>query len=104
MKIEAIPAEATRFKETELGPLPEEWRVVRLGEVFDIQQGKALSRKKDKGLRPRPFLRTANVFWGRLDLSNLDQMDFSEEEEKKYALKPGDLLGSCKELCVRVCV
>ncbi|WP_287927907.1 restriction endonuclease subunit S [Thermus sp.] len=77
---------------TELGPLPEEWRVVRLGEVFDIQQGKALSRKKDKGLRPRPFLRTANVFWGRLDLSNLDQMDFSEEEEKKYALKPGDLL------------
>ncbi|RTH16244.1 restriction endonuclease [Thermus scotoductus] len=92
MKIEAIPAEATRFKETELGPLPEEWRVVRLGEVFDIQQGKALSRKKDKGLRPRPFLRTANVFWGRLDLSNLDQMDFSEEEEKKYALKPGDLL------------
>ncbi|WP_051080476.1 restriction endonuclease subunit S [Thermus scotoductus] len=34
MKIEAIPAEATRFKETELGPLPEEWRVVRLGEVL----------------------------------------------------------------------
>ncbi len=80
------------YRMTELGPLPEEWRVVRLGEVFDIQQGKALSRKKDKGLRPRPFLRTANVFWGRLDLSNLDQMDFSEEEEKKYALKPGDLL------------
>ncbi len=36
MKIEAIPAEATRFKETELGPLPEEWRVVRLGEVASI--------------------------------------------------------------------
>ncbi len=40
MKIEAIPAEATRFKETELGPLPEEWRVVRLGEVAEIQTGK----------------------------------------------------------------
>jgi len=84
--------EAVELQETEIGPLPTHWRVVRLEEVFDIQQGKALSRKKDKGLRPRPFLRTANVFWGRLDLSNLDQMDFSEEEEKKYALRPGDLL------------
>ena len=30
------------YKMTELGHLPEEWRVVRLGDVFDIQQGKAL--------------------------------------------------------------
>ncbi|RMD64043.1 hypothetical protein D6833_04910, partial [Candidatus Parcubacteria bacterium] len=80
------------YRMTELGPLPAEWQVVRLGEVFDIQQGKALSRKKDKGIRSRPFLRTANVFWGRIDLSIIDQMDFSEEEEEKYKLHPGDLL------------
>ena len=80
------------FKMTELGPLPEEWRVVRLEEIFDIQQGKALSRKKDKGIRPRPFLRTANVLWGKIDLTTLDQMDFSPEEEEKYALHAGDLL------------
>ena len=80
------------YRMTELGPLPEEWRVVQLGKVYEIQQGKALSRKKDKGLRPRPFLRTANVLWGKLDLSVLDQMDFSAEEEKKYALSNGDLL------------
>lgn len=48
--------------------------MVKLGETFDIQQGKTPSRKKDKGSRPRPFLRTANVFWGHIDLSNLDQM------------------------------
>ena len=80
------------YRMTELGPLPEDWRVVKLGEVFDIQQGKALSRKKDKGIRPRPFLRTANVLWGKIDLKNLDKMDFFPEEEKKYALQPGDLL------------
>jgi len=80
------------YKMTEVSPLPEEWGVVKLGEIFHIQQGKALSRKKDKGIRPRFFLRTANVFWGHIDLSTLDQMDFSEEEEKKYALKSGDLL------------
>ncbi|BCP66526.1 restriction endonuclease subunit S [Thermus thermophilus] len=80
------------YRLTELGPLPEEWRVVRLGEVFDIQQGKALSRKRDKGIRPRPFLRTANVLWGHIDLRTLDYMDFTPEEEKKYALQQGDLL------------
>ncbi len=80
------------FKMTELGPLPEEWGAVRLGEIFEIQQGKALSRKKDKGVRPRPFLRTANVLWGRIDLTTLDFMDFASDEEKKYDLRPDDLL------------
>jgi type I restriction enzyme S subunit len=80
------------FKMTELGPLPEEWQVVRLGEAFDIMQGKSLSAKKNKGFRPRPFLRTSNVYWGYLDLSNIDMMDFTEEEEQKYTLKYGDLL------------
>jgi type I restriction enzyme S subunit len=80
------------FQMTELGPLPQEWRVVRLGEVFDITQGKSLSAKQNKGIRPRPFLRTSNVYWGYLDLSKLDVMDFTEEEEQKFALQPGDLL------------
>jgi type I restriction enzyme S subunit len=80
------------FQMTELGPLPKEWRVVRLGEVFDILQGKSLSAKQNKGVRPRPFLRTSNVYWGYLDLSKLDVMDFTEEEEQKFALQHGDLL------------
>ncbi|MEJ5240897.1 MAG: restriction endonuclease subunit S, partial [Anaerolineales bacterium] len=80
------------YRLTELGPLPEEWRVVRLGEVFEITQGKSLSTKRNQGVRPRPFLRTSNVYWGYLDLSKLDVMDFTEEEEKKFALQYGDLL------------
>ena len=90
-----VPVEATGrlpLRETDIGPVPAHWEVVRLGEKFDIQQGKALSRKKDKGVRPRPFLRTANILWGRIDLLHLDQMDFSEKEEEKYRLQPGDLL------------
>jgi type I restriction enzyme S subunit len=80
------------YKMTELGPLPEEWRVVRLGDLFEIQQGKALSQRARAGPRKRPFLRTANVLWGRIDLSVLDEMHFEEEEEERLALIPGDLL------------
>jgi type I restriction enzyme S subunit len=82
----------SEFKETALGPLPTDWEVVRLGDLFSLQQGKSLSRKKDKGVSPHPFLRTANVRWGRIDLSTVDQMDFTEEEVKKLSLEFGDLL------------
>ena len=84
--------ERVALQESEIGPLPAHWRVVRLGEVFDILQGKSLSAKQNKGVRPRPFLRTSNVYWGYLDLSKLDVMDFTEEEEQKFALQHGDLL------------
>jgi type I restriction enzyme S subunit len=80
------------FKMTELGPLPEGWSIARLGDLFAIQQGKALSPKARSGPRRRPFLRTANVYWGRIDLSTLDEMHFEESEEKRLALRAGDLL------------
>ena len=72
--------------------LPPDWERVRLGDLFEIQQGKALSPKARAGINPKPFLRTANVFWGRLDLGTVDEMDFSDEEAAKLALRPGDLL------------
>ena len=69
-----------------------DWRKVRIDECFDIQQGKQVSKSNRRGNNQWPFLRTANVFWGRLDLSALDRMNFTPEEEKKLALQRGDLL------------
>jgi type I restriction enzyme S subunit len=77
---------------TEIGKLPIGWGTAKIGELFDIQQGKAVSPKARTGDSPRLFLRTANVFWGRIDTTSIDRMDFSDEEAKFYELKPGDLL------------
>lgn len=77
---------------TELGKLPATWRVQRLDSLFAVQQGKQVSKKNRVGENQRPFLRTKNVFWGRLDLSELDEMHFTEADEKRLALKPDDLL------------
>ncbi len=68
------------------------WKKVRLDECFSIQQGKQVSKANRVGVNQQPFLRTANVFWGGLDLGRLDQMHFSSSEESKYALQKGDLL------------
>jgi type I restriction enzyme S subunit len=81
------------FRQTELGfHLPREWHLSTLDEIFSIQQGKALSQKNQGGESPKPFLRTANVLWGCLNLNKVDQMDFNEGEVKRLALKPDDLL------------
>jgi len=81
-----------KLKQTEIGEMPESWEVARIGQVFEIQQGKALSPKARRGVSPRPFLRTANVSWSSLDLAELDRMDFSDEEVARLALQHGDLL------------
>lgn len=73
-------------------PLPEGWRLVRLGDVCTIQLGKMLSPASKTGQRSRPYLRNANVQWNYFDLSDVAEMDFNEHEEEKFALKYGDLL------------
>lgn len=68
------------------------WEWVRLDKLFTIQQGASLSPKRREGKNPLPFLRTKNVRWGYVDVSELDYMDFTPAEVEKLKLKPGDLL------------
>lgn len=71
---------------------PDGWNLARLDSLFDLQQGKALSPEARQGKSLKPFLRTANVLWGRLDLSSLDSMDFTDEEMSRLRLAAGDIL------------
>ena len=85
-------ADKVTLKETEIGLMPEHWEVAKLGDLFEIKQGKALSPMHRRGISPRPFLRTANVYWGYLDLTTLDRMDFTDNETSQLKLIPNDLL------------
>ena len=80
------------MRATELGVFPAEWRVDRFDSLFDVQQGRQVSKGNRIGENQRPFLRTKNVFWNRLDLADLDEMHFSEADESRLALKLDDLL------------
>jgi type I restriction enzyme, S subunit len=44
------------------------------------------------GVSTAPYLRNTNVQWDRLELNDLREMDFSDEDRQKYALRSGDLL------------
>ena len=78
--------------QTELGCLPTDWRVDRFDSLFDVQRERQVSKRNRIGENQRPFLRTKNVFWNRLDLKDLDEMHFSEADESRLALKLDDLL------------
>lgn len=80
------------LQQTEIGKFPSAWEVDRIDSAFDIQQGKQVSKRNRDGEYQRPFLRTKNVFWNRLELTELDQMHFSEAEQSRLELRANDLL------------
>jgi len=51
-----------------------------------------LSPKARTGANPLPYLGNKNVQWGRFDLTDVGEMDFSPDEFKKFHLEQNDLL------------
>lgn len=72
--------------------MKEAWTWRPLGELFEIGAGKTMSAAARNGPDKTPFLRTSNVFWDQIDLSNVDEMAIPEHELSKKLLQPGDLL------------
>ncbi len=75
-----------------LPPLPEGWTWASVEQVGESRLGRQRSPKHHHGPNMRQYLRAANVFDGRLDLSDVKQMNFTDKEYKEYALRMGDVL------------
>ena len=69
-----------------------EWQTKTVGELADTQLGKMLNKGKQTGEYTVPYLRSVNVQWGRVDISDLNQMDILPSELAKFTVKKGDLL------------
>lgn len=71
--------------------VPKGWRVTRVGDTGVVHAGRQRSPHfKDGELRP--YLRVANVFDGYIDMSDVNQMPFTEDEFERYRLVDGDIL------------
>lgn len=68
------------------------WNWRPLGELFDIGAGKTMSAAARAGSDKVPFLRTSNVLWDEIDLTQVDEMSISPTELVDKSLKAGDLL------------
>jgi type I restriction enzyme S subunit len=61
-------------------------------EAGEVQLGRQRSPKYQTGLHTHKYLRVANVFEDRLDLSDVLSMDFNEKDFERYRLVHGDIL------------
>ena len=70
---------------------PTPWPKVKLGEIADLDLGKMLDQKKNKGT-PRHYLANIDVRWGYFNLGNLKEMLFKDSELERYGLRYGDIV------------
>jgi len=79
-------------RDSAMGRFPGSWDLLPLGDRYEIKLGKMLSPKTRYGNSQVPYLRNANVQWGRLHLSDVATMSIAEEERERFGLRPGDIL------------
>ncbi len=78
------------YKRTDVGVIPEEWEVRPVAAMGGVRAGKALAVR---GVgQQRPYLRTKNVFDGRIDLDDVLWMPMTEVDFSRYRLRHGDVL------------
>lgn len=75
-----------------IGEIPENWSLHKICWDYYVELGKMLDAKKITGQRLKYYLRNVDVQWGKINTDDLSQMDFSEEEQVRYRVLPGDLM------------
>ena len=71
--------------------LPDSWKWTTLPTIASIDLGKTLDRAKNTG-KLYPYLRSVNVQWGSVDLTDVKEMRFEDSEIEKYTVTKHDLL------------
>lgn len=86
-----LPGRHTRFKQTEIGEVPEDWDVVRLDSLAVVQTGVAKGKKVENGIE-LPYLRVANVQDGFVDLTEVKLLLVEASSVNRFRLRSGDVL------------
>ena len=89
-----VPGWHTQWKDVPgIGTIPAGWEVVRLGDVAEVQTGRAVNLKAlQNGNLEAPYLSVANVKDGYLDLGVVKTMLVAPFEINRYRLQNGDVL------------
>lgn len=91
LKVDKMKSQ-TKFKQTEIGKIPEEWCIKKLGELGELKNGVNFNRGNfGKGL---PVINVTNLFRGRYATTeNLDEIKKeSIPNYQKYLVNEGDIL------------
>lgn len=80
------------YKDSPLGWIPREWEASDVAREFDVTSGITLGPHRAPRSNARKYLRVANVQRGRIELSDVAELDTTAAEMRARELVPGDLL------------
>jgi type I restriction enzyme, S subunit len=80
----------TKFKQTEIGEIPESWEVKALGDVGELKNG-INKAKEDFGFGSL-FLNISDAYSPVLDICSLERLNATDKEIREYRLKHGDFV------------
>lgn len=75
-----------------MNDLPRGWALTTIAAAGETRLGKQRAPKWHTGPNMRPYLRVANVFEDRIDVSDVKSMHFEPDEVATFELRPGDVL------------
>ncbi|KAF3982699.1 MAG: restriction endonuclease subunit S [Methylococcales symbiont of Hymedesmia sp. n. MRB-2018] len=75
-----------------LGDIPESWEVKPLKYIANVVLGKMLCNEDKGNYFKKPYLKSKNIQWLNADVTDVEEMWFSEKEMEIYRLKAGDLV------------
>ena len=78
------------YKQTRFGVVPEGWEMRLVREKGEVTTGKALAAHAPGP--QRPYLRTKNVFDGRIEIDDVLTMPMTDEEFARFQIRDGDVL------------
>jgi type I restriction enzyme S subunit len=88
-----LPGRHTRFKQSEIGMVPEEWEVVPLRELLATGPTNGKSPPARTTPPGTPTFSIAAVRQGRVNiLENLKYTDVTDADIQRFAVEPGDIL------------
>jgi restriction endonuclease S subunit len=71
---------------------PKKWPTKKIGNLGRVQLGRQRAPKYQTGKHSKPYVRVANVFEDRIDVTDVLTMDFDEKDYGQYRLAYGDIL------------
>ena len=86
-----------------LWAIPSNWSWKKVKDIGDVGLGRQRSPENHDGPFMRPYIRSANITWQGVDISDVKEMNFDAADFERFQLKPGDVLlnegsGSAKEV------
>jgi type I restriction enzyme, S subunit len=79
----------TEFKETEIGEIPKDWEMSKIGVFYKLKYGITANSSEFGNCR---LLRQTDLKEGFIDISSVPYSEVSEDEIQKYLLKDDDLV------------